>query len=274
MKKRRFAGGGAASDSDSKPPKKDYSDRGFGGPGDDRYGNKAKQVDDDAPNTSQSRPSSADAFTKANGTGLGLGKRRDYMINKAIDDATNGVETPQGGGMKKGGAAKGKHGSGGGLGALAALQGAMAGAGGGAPGGAPMGPPPGAGGPPPGPPGGGMPPPGMKKGGKVKEDLHMKQDNHKTKEFADSGKDQKEDKGSKSGDFKYAKGGVTTRGADAKVDEKGSALMKNRPVTEHIKEEKGSSKGEFKYAKGGHVSGFRGSAHGIESKGKTKGRCI
>lgn len=63
----------------------------------------------------------------------------------------------------------------------------------------------------------------------------------------------------------FAKGGVTG-------EPKGRALDKADGRT--TKEEKGTAKGEMHYAKGGHVSGFRGSAHGIESKGKTKGRYI
>jgi hypothetical protein len=56
------------------------------------------------------------------------------------------------------------------------------------------------------------------------------------------------------------------------VVEKGRKLDRADGGTQ--KEEKGTQKGEFKYAKGGHVKGFRSAAHGIESKGKTRGRII
>ena len=106
----------------------------------------------------------------------------------------------------------------------------------------------------------------MNEGGRPKEDLKLREDNRKAKELDKGGKDQKEDKGSKSGDFKYAGGGKVNPFA------KGKALDKADGKDQ--KEDKGSKSGEMRYAKGGHVSGFRESAHGIESKGKTKGRCI
>jgi hypothetical protein len=63
----------------------------------------------------------------------------------------------------------------------------------------------------------------------------------------------------------FAKGGVTG-------EPKGRALDKADGGAEKL--EKGSEKGVMKYAKGGHVTGFRGGAHGIESRGKTKGKYI
>ena len=68
----------------------------------------------------------------------------------------------------------------------------------------------------------------------------------------------------------FAKGGATN--GPARVNAKGHALDKADGGNQ--KEDKGAKDGEFRYAKGGHVSGFRSAAHGIESKGKTKGRCI
>ena len=118
-----------------------------------------------------------------------------------------------GGGVKKSGGARP---SGGGLGALAALQGAMGGAG--APGAAPpMGPPPGAGGPPMPPPGVGGGVPGMKRGGSVKkcfdtggkphEDMPLRQAKRKAKELTIDPGATHEEKASAKGKFKYAKGG-------------------------------------------------------------------
>ena len=106
----------------------------------------------------------------------------------------------------------------------------------------------------------------MNAGGKPHEDEPLRQAKRKAKELDKGDKDQKDDKADKEGDFKYAKGGKVNPFA------KGKALDKADGKNE--KEEKSSEKGAFKYAKGGHVSGFRASAHGIESKGKTRGRCI
>jgi hypothetical protein len=172
------------------------------------------------------------------------------------------------------------------------------------------GPPP-MGGPPPG---AGMPPPGMKGGGKVKcmdkggrphEGEPLRQDKKKAKEFAADGGDAKEEKASSKGDFKYARGGgvhekghaldkpdggdVKEEKASAKGDfkyakgGKADANFKSGRETEKKDKDKGA---EFAFKKGGHVWGnhpghaqhdsgknFKG-PHGIESRGKTKGKYI
>jgi hypothetical protein len=176
-------------------------------------------------------------------------------------------------------------------------------------------------------------PPGMKKGGHVHkmnaggkphEDEPLRQAKRKAKELTIEKGIQKEEKGTKDGEMKYAKGGRVAlhgphglgdetanrlkrfsgehghgknveggRGQDFEhlhkahsdhvrgvkafakgggVNEKGHALDKGDGKNQKI--DKGTKDGEFKYAKGGHVTGFRASAHGIESKGKTKGRFI
>lgn len=67
----------------------------------------------------------------------------------------------------------------------------------------------------------------------------------------------------------FAEGGHTP------LTTKGTALMKNRPVSEHVKEEKADAKGNMKYAKGGHVkSQCYSGPHGSEVRGKTKTRYI
>ena len=244
------------------------------------------------------------------------GRQRDENTMNAVDAQSEG--RAPGEGMKKGGKTKGGAG---GLGALAALQGAMAGAGGGA-GGPPMGPPPGAGGPPPmgPPPGAGGPPPGMKRGGHVKkmneggrphEDEPLRQASRKAKELTTEKGIQKEEKASSKGGMKYAKGGSvgdetyhrgnhfggdhghgtgimgkqkqgmrdlniahSDHSKSVKMFAKGGVVAKGRALDKadggDAKEEKGNAKGDFKYAKGGRVF----SAHGSETKGKTRGRYI
>ena len=104
----------------------------------------------------------------------------------------------------------------------------------------------------------------MNEGGRPKEDFKLREDNRKAKELDKDSKDQKDDKADSKGDFKYAGGGKVNPFA------KGKALDKADGKNE--KEDKGSKSGEMRYAKGGHVGGFRASAHGIESKGKTRGK--
>jgi hypothetical protein len=68
---------------------------------------------------------------------------------------------------------------------------------------------------------------------------------------------------------KFAKGGLAGAGTTP-LTVKGRKLDKaDGGVT---KEEKGKQSGEMKYAKGGHVSTFKAGGHGIESKGRTKGK--
>jgi hypothetical protein len=288
---------------------------------------RGRPMADDEPNPDYKGPSPATVGVRSIN-----GARRYQQEDEQVQRMSNGLAPDNGNqkdapvGYKRGGATK-KPG-GGGLGALAALQGVMGGGGAGGPpgvGGPPM-PPPGA--------GGGMPPPGMKRGGHVSknaggkphEDMPLRQAKRKAKEFPADGGTTHEEKSSAKGAFKYAKGGRVAHhgphGDDETFDRGGTfggdhghgkgvvGGDGHRPSLESLhkahgdhvkkqaffakggvtgepkgraldkadggttKEEKGSAKGEMRYAKGGHVTGFRGSAHGIESRGKTKGRYI